>query len=136
MRNFFLKWFIAVVGLLIIVNLLPGIEVDRWETLAVAAFVLGFVNAFLRPLLLILTLPINILTLGLFTLIINALMLYLASKIVKGFFIADFWNAFLGALCYSGVNFFLSLFIKPRKRAKHYHSNVIDVEAKQGDNNV
>lgn len=70
-----------------------------WSAL-IAALVIGLVNALIRPLLLILTLPVNILTLGLFTLVINAFMFWLASSIVKGFDVANFWAAFWGALVF------------------------------------
>jgi putative membrane protein len=68
-------------------------------------------NAFLRPLILILTLPVNLLTLGLFTLLVNASLFYLASFLVEGFEIAGFWYAFLGALVFSIISFLLSMLV-------------------------
>ena len=83
---------------MLIAYYVPGIAVSDFYVALVAALILGLINVLIRPLLLLLTLPINILTLGLFTLIINALMFWLASSVVKGFFVAGFWPAFWGAL--------------------------------------
>jgi len=77
---------------------LPGIGVSGIYAAFIAALILGIINAILRPLLVLLTLPINVITLGLFTLVINALLFWFASTIVKGFEVADFKAAFLGAL--------------------------------------
>jgi len=80
--------------------IVPGIQFSGTWALLLTVIVLGFVNALIRPILVLLTLPVNILTLGLFTLIINALMFWFASTIVKGFEVQDFWSAFWGALVY------------------------------------
>ena len=104
---------------------------DRLETAAIASLILGLVNAFLRPFLVLLTLPVNILSFGLFTLIINGLLLYLVSKLVHGFTIAGFWNAFCGALFFSMISFFLGLFINPQQPQKRpKYDNVIDVDGR------
>jgi putative membrane protein len=73
----------------------------NFGTALVAALVLAFVNALIKPILILLTLPINLLTLGLFILVINALMFWLVSAIVKGFYISGFWPAFFAALVFS-----------------------------------
>lgn len=78
--------------------LIPGIAVDSFVTALIVALVLGIVNALIRPLVILLTLPINILTLGLFTLVINALMFWLVSTFIPGFDVPGFTEAFLGAL--------------------------------------
>jgi len=91
--------------------LIPGIWVDGFGPLLIAALVLGILNALLRPLLLILTLPINLLTLGLFTFIINGAMLKLTASMVGGFHVEGFWWAVIGALVMSFFSFMLSLFI-------------------------
>ncbi len=80
-----------------------GVQVTLWGAV-IAAVVLGALNLFIRPLLLILTLPINILTLGLFSLVINALLVLLASALVPGFFVADFWTALVFGVVLSIVN--------------------------------
>ncbi|MBN1326089.1 phage holin family protein [Candidatus Falkowbacteria bacterium] len=93
-----LRWLINALAILGIAYYIPGITVSGFYAALLAALVLGIINALLRPILVILTLPVNILTLGLFTLIINALLFWLTSTIVKGFQVADFKAAFIGAL--------------------------------------
>ncbi len=93
-----LRWLFGALSLVLVAYLVPGIAVASFYSALIAALVLGLVNALVRPILLILTLPVNILTLGLFTLVINALMFWLASSIVKGFSVVGFWPAFWGAL--------------------------------------
>lgn len=93
-----LRWLISAGALMLVAYYVPGIAVNSFYAALVAALILGLVNALIRPILLLLTLPINILSLGLFTLVINALIFWLASSVVKGFFVAGFWPAFWGAL--------------------------------------
>lgn len=102
-----LNWLVYTVAILIVAYILPGVAVVSFVTALVLAVVLGVINAVLKPILLILTLPINILTLGLFTLVINALLVMLASMIVPGFVILNFWWALLFAVVLSVVNWFL-----------------------------
>ena len=92
------RWLISALALMLIAYYVPGIAVTSFYSALVAALILGLINALIRPFILLLTLPINIFTLGLFTLVINALMFWLASSIVKGFSVAGFWPAFWGAL--------------------------------------
>ena len=117
MRTFLLKWFVTAISIFIVANLFHLIYFESLLVLALAALVLGILNAFLRPVLIFLTLPINILSLGLFTLIINAFILYVASGLVPGFEIASFWRAFWAALLISIVNALINLLI-------HKESNV------------
>ncbi len=112
MKSFLLRWFINTISLFAVVNIVSGITVSGWTTTIVAGLVLALMNAFLRPLILLLTLPVNLITLGLFTLIVNASLFYLASFMVRGFEIAGFWDAFLGALVFSVINFLLNVMIK------------------------
>ena len=93
-----LSWVLNALALLLVTWIVPGVHVDSFYSALIAALVLGIVNALLRPLLILLTLPITILTLGLFTLVINALLLWLVSTVVKGFTIDGFWAAFLASL--------------------------------------
>lgn len=116
MRGFLLRSLINSLALLIVTHIVKGIEVASITTLFVASLVLGIINAFLRPLILLVTLPVTILTWGLFTFIINGFMFYLASKIVKGFSIANFWTAFFGALLYSIISLCLSILINKEGR--------------------
>jgi putative membrane protein len=109
MSRFLVRWLVNSLIIFIIAHIVKGIEVSNpWVVLAVA-FVLGIINAFLRPLIILVTLPINIITLGLFTFFINGFLFYLVSKIVKGFTITGFWPAFFGALLFSIISFLLSL---------------------------
>ena len=86
---------VSALAILITAYILPGVHVDGIFVALVLAVVLGAINAFLRPILIVLTLPISVLTLGLFVLIINGLLVMLASYIVPGFVVASFWSAFL-----------------------------------------
>ena len=115
MKGLLLKWLVNTMALFVVVNVVAGISVERWQTLLVGALALGLLNAFFRPILLLLTLPINVLTLGLFTLIINGLIFYLAAWLIEGFYVAGFWSAFLAALVFSIVSFLLNLLIGPGK---------------------
>lgn len=103
-----LRWLVNGAVLLIIAFYLPGIEVSGWGAALITAVALGLVNVLLKPLLLLLTLPINILTLGLFTLVINALLFWLVGNVIEGFEVAGFWPAFWGALIMSVVNWIVS----------------------------
>ena len=108
------KWLVNSLALFAADYLVSGLAIyDFWSGLAAAAL-LGIVNAVIRPVLIILTLPINIMTLGLFTLVINALMLRLVAWLVGGITITGFWPAFWGAIIISLVSWFLSLFFDSR----------------------
>ncbi len=107
-----ITWLISTVAILISAWLIPGASVSTlWTGLLVSAL-LGIVNAIIRPLLLILTLPINILTLGLFTLVINALMILLVASIISGFIIANFWIALLFSLILTFIVWLMEELIK------------------------
>ncbi|OGY42564.1 MAG: hypothetical protein A2Y67_02600 [Candidatus Buchananbacteria bacterium RBG_13_39_9] len=93
-----LRWLINTLAIILIAMYLPGIGISSIYAALIAALVLGILNALIRPLLILLTLPVNILTLGLFTLFINAFLFWFASTIVKGFTVVGFWPAFWGAL--------------------------------------
>src|SRR3989339_266513 len=93
-----LRWLISATTLMLVAYYMPGISVRSFYAALIAALILGLLNALVRPVLLLLTLPVNILTLGLFTFVVNALMFWFVSSIVKGFYVAGFWPAFWGAL--------------------------------------
>jgi putative membrane protein len=101
MRTFFLHWLILTVALAVSAWLLPGVNFDSPGALLVAALVLGFLNAILKPLLVLLTLPLTVLTLGLFYLVLNAILFALASVLVTGFSVEGFGSAFFGAIVVS-----------------------------------
>ena len=96
-----LVWIINALSLLALPYLFDSIRVDSFYTAMIVAVVLGLVNAFIRPLLVLLTLPATILTLGLFIFVVNALMFWLAAEIVGGFHVAGFFAALVGSLLYS-----------------------------------
>jgi putative membrane protein len=90
---------------------IPGIEVDSWGTAFMAALVLGLINLIVRPLVMLLTLPINLLTLGLFSLVINAIMFWLTGVLVDGLEVSGFVPAFLGALLVAVVTWVADKFV-------------------------
>lgn len=102
--NLLIRWIINTLALLLVANLVPGFFYESWVTLAIAAAVLGLLNAIVRPILYLLTLPITVLTLGLFLLILNAIMLKLTAGLVPGFEIRGFGWAILGAALLSLVS--------------------------------
>ena len=105
------KLIISVSAILIGAYIIPGVKVDGLLTAAVVAIVLGVLNTFIKPLLVILTLPVTILTLGLFALVINVALIMLASYIVPGFFVSGFIAGLLFAILTSLVSSFLSTFL-------------------------
>ncbi|MBL0284764.1 MAG: phage holin family protein [Zoogloea sp.] len=104
-----LRWILNAVALMLIPELVSSVKVDSYTAALISAVLLGFVNAIIRPLLILITLPITILTLGLFTLVINALMFWAVSGLVQGFVVPDFWTAFWGALLYSVLTWMVGL---------------------------
>ncbi|MDD2927301.1 MAG: phage holin family protein [Candidatus Omnitrophica bacterium] len=111
MEYFLVRWLINALAIFIVAHIVKGIEISSTAVVLVIALVLGVINAFLRPLVILVTLPINILTLGLFTLFINGALFFLISKIVKGFVITGFWPAFWGYILFSIISFLLSFLI-------------------------
>lgn len=110
-----LRWLFTALALLGITYIIRGIAVDNFYAALIAALVLGLVNALIRPIIMVLTLPFNIMTLGLFTLVINALMFWFASSIVKGFNVDGFGAAFLGALLMWVFNWFINSLLSKKK---------------------
>ncbi|OGX33799.1 MAG: hypothetical protein A3I43_01960 [Omnitrophica WOR_2 bacterium RIFCSPLOWO2_02_FULL_50_19] len=142
MRGFLVRWLINIAAMILVINIVPGIHSEGRLATIMAALVLGLINATLRPIVFALTLPLTILSFGIFTLFMNGFFFYLVSKIVEGFVIDDFSAAFWGALCFSVVSFLLNLFIGPQGRFKVYRydgrngpqdRNVIDVDAEVED---
>jgi putative membrane protein len=111
MFGFFLRWSMNLLALVTAAVLIKGIRIQSIGMGILAAGILGIVNAVIRPVVLMLTLPINLLTLGLFTLVINALMLQLVAAVVPGLVIEGFWAAFWGAFVISLVSWLLNLFV-------------------------
>src|SRR3989344_3878462 len=105
--NVLINWIVSALVILSISIILPGIHVVNFTTALVTALVLGIINAVLKPIFLILTLPINVVTFGLFTLVINASLIMITTKIVNGFTVDSFWWAILFSVALSIVNAFL-----------------------------
>jgi len=116
--GFLIRLCLNAVALLIVSTVIPGIEVKGVLPALSAAFFLGLVNAVVRPIILILTLPLTILTLGLFIPLINAFLLKLVSLMIQGFEVHGFWSAVFGALLLSLVSGLLSLFINDQGRVE------------------
>ncbi len=108
--KFLVHWLVIALALWVTAAILPGVGFASTTALAIAAIVLGLVNALVRPVLTILTLPITIVTLGLFYLLVNGFVFFLASKIVPGFEVAGFWWAVLGALVVGVISWFVGAF--------------------------
>ncbi|MBI2414405.1 phage holin family protein [candidate division WWE3 bacterium] len=106
-----LKLLIATVSILVAGYIIPGVQVASFFTALVVAIVLGVLNTFIKPIIMILALPINILTLGLFTVVINTGMILLTDKIVSGFVLPGFWIALVFGFVMWMVNSFLSMFL-------------------------
>ena len=130
MRGVLLRWLILTAAVLAASWLLTGVRVNGIFPAILAAALLGICNAVLRPLLIVLTLPLNILTLGLFTFVINALMLLLVSTVIPGFDVLGFWTAFFGALIISVTSWLLNRFIGSAGRVET--GDVIDLK-QRGD---
>ncbi len=113
--NMFLRWLLAAVSLMLVGSVVPGIHIAGLWAALLAALVLGVLNALLRPILILLTLPVTILTLGLFSLIINAGIFILASTIVKGFTVDSFGAAFVGSLMLWLINWGVSSLTKKQE---------------------
>jgi putative membrane protein len=106
-----LVWILNAVALLIVAYLLPGIAVASFGSALIAALVLGLLNMLVKPVLVLLTLPITIVTLGLFLIILNALLFWFAGSILKGFQVNGFWWAVIGAVLYSIISGLLSMLV-------------------------
>jgi len=114
MTRLLLTWVLNAFALFFVMKLVPGIQIDRFSDLLIATLVLGLLNAFLRPLVVLLTLPVTVLTLGLFTLVINGVMFSLAAWLVDGFHVTGFGAAFLAALLFSLFSFFLNMLFRTK----------------------
>jgi len=108
---FLMHWLVVAIGLGAAAYLVPGVSVSSPSALAVGALVLGFVNAVIKPILTILTLPLTIVTLGLFYFVVNAAAFGLAAAVVPGFSVSSFWAALFGALVVSLVSWFVGAFL-------------------------
>ncbi|NLJ71689.1 MAG: phage holin family protein [Syntrophomonadaceae bacterium] len=113
MRGWVIRWLLNILAIILTAVILPGFELTVWAAIIGSIF-LGVINAIIRPILLILTLPLNILSLGLFTFVINALMLWITSVTIKGFELHSFWWAILAAILLSVISFIISYFVEDK----------------------
>ncbi|UCG39203.1 MAG: phage holin family protein [bacterium] len=115
-----IRWFVYALAIAIAAYILPGVHLKGVFAALVTAMILGLANGIVRPVLFVLTLPLTVLTLGLFIFVLNALMVLLAASIVPGFEVAGFWWAVLFSLALSVVMFFLGELTEPRERTIRY----------------
>ncbi len=113
--NFILRMLLSALAVLLLANILPGVSVESYWIAVLVAVVLSLLNLIVKPLLVILTLPVTIITLGLFLLVINAIIILLASKLVTGFAVDGFWTALLFSLLLSLLQAVLFAFLKEDK---------------------
>ncbi len=128
MHGFFVRWLILGFAISVAAYLMDGIHVSGVLSAFAAAAMLGILNAVFRPIALIITLPINILSLGLFTFVINAAMLKMASSLIPGFDVIGFWSAVFGSLFISIISFLINAFISDRGTVEY-----IELRNKGGD---
>jgi putative membrane protein len=127
MPGLLLRWLVLTAAIMIAAYVIEGIQVGGFLSAFFTAAILGILNAFFRPILIVLTLPINVLTLGLFTFVINALMLMMASGVISGFAVSGFWAAVFGSLLISLVSWILNSLINDRGKVE-----VIDLKKRDG----
>jgi putative membrane protein len=108
MLKLFVVWLINTVALLAVAYLMPSVQISSFASALVAALILGLVNAVIRPVLILLTLPATILTLGLFIFILNGLLFWFVGSFIQGFVVAGFWPGVFGAIVFSLISWILS----------------------------
>ncbi len=120
MHGIFVRFLIIMLGLFLASSVVPGVQITGVGSFILAAVLLGFVNAFVRPVAFLLTLPITIVTLGLFLLVLNAAMFGLVAALLDNFVVAGFWSALFGALIVSITSTVASWYIGPNGRYEVY----------------
>ncbi len=110
--RFLLAWLVNTLALIAVAYLMPSITVSSFGAALIAALVLGLVNAIVRPVLVLLTLPVTILTLGLFIFVLNGLLFWMVASWLEGFNVAGFWSGVLGAILFSLVSWLLSALVQ------------------------
>jgi putative membrane protein len=127
MTAFLIRWGITAVSVMAAAWIIPGISYDSTGVLLGASLLLGIINAFVRPVLLLLSLPFILVTMGLFIFVVNALLMLFVSSVIPGFHVDGFWNAFFGAILIGFVNVVLSSFFRAsdgRVRLITHHEGV------------
>ncbi len=133
MRHFVFRWAITTIAVMIAASVIRGIRYDTAGALILAALLLGILNAFIRPILLILSAPLILLTLGLFILVVNGLMLYWVQGLVGGFHVDSFGSAFWGAILISIISWALSAFFRGSDGRVHvltHHTKIRQVSGR------
>ena len=110
-KAFLQRWFVTTLGVLAAAGIVDGVRAEGAVALLAASLLLGILNAFIRPILIVAALPLLVLTLGLFTFVINALLLYFVATLVKGFEVADFWAALKGAVLISVISIIANMML-------------------------
>ncbi len=110
--RFLLAWLVNTMALIAVAYLMPSITVSSFTAALIAALVLGLVNAIVRPVLVLLTLPVTILTLGLFIFVLNGLLFWMVASWLEGFHVGGFWSGVLGAILFSIVSWLLSALVQ------------------------
>ena len=126
MRGLVIRWVTTAAALWLTSLIVKGIQIDGLSSLFFAAVVLGIFNAVLRPLVMVITFPINLVTLGFFTLVINGAMLKLTAEVVRGVSVHGFWSAVGGALMLSFFSFLINLFISDTGRIEYLYIERIE----------
>jgi putative membrane protein len=136
MTGILIRWLITTLAILAVPYLISGVRVEGFGSAMLTAAILGILNALVRPILIILTLPLTILTLGLFILVINALLFELAGAIVPGMYVASFWSAFFASIIVSIVSWILNSVVAGGKGEKTIvvwrRDNAIDLRLRRG----
>jgi putative membrane protein len=110
-------WLLNALALLVLPYVIPSVQVTSFGSALFAALVLGFINTLIRPVLVLLTLPVTLLTLGLFIFVINGLLFWFVGSFVHGFVVSGFWSGVFGAIVYSIVSWLLASLVLPRSPA-------------------
>ena len=111
MMTLLARWLLNAAALVLIAYFYPGVELHGWGPALIAALVLGLVNALVRPILIVLTLPVTILTLGLFIFVLNGLLFWMVGSWLEGFWVGGFWAGVLGAIVFSIISWALSALV-------------------------
>ncbi len=133
MAAFLIRWFVTTVAVFLAEKLLPGIRCDSTGALLGASLLLGIINAFVRPVLLLLSIPFIIVTMGLFIFVVNALLLLLVAALIPSFHVDGFWSAFFGGILIGLVSWVLSSFFRTsdgRIHAITYHPSIKPVQGR------
>lgn len=133
MTAFLIRWLVTTIAVFAAEKIIPGIHCNSAGALLGASLLLGIVNAFVRPILLLLSIPFIIVTMGFFILVVNALMLMLVAQIVPSFSVDGFWNAFFGSIVISLVSWILSSFFRTSDGRIHsitHHPSIKKADAR------